>query len=99
MVACTGPGAGYAEGMSVTLEVPEDFVQRLEADRPQAEAQLHLELAIALYREGQLPAGRAAAIAGMTRWQFEDILRQRQVPMPYTLADLEHDVSYAGGRG
>jgi predicted HTH domain antitoxin len=84
--------------MSVTLEIPEDFVQRLQTDRPQAEAQLHTELAIALYREGKLPSGRAAEIAGMTRWEFEDILRQRQVPLPYTVADLEHDFSHAGGR-
>jgi predicted HTH domain antitoxin len=84
--------------MSVTLEIPEDFVQRLQADRPQAEAQLHLELAIALYREGKLPPGRAAELAGLTRWQFEDALRERQVPMPYTVADLEHDLSHAGGR-
>jgi predicted HTH domain antitoxin len=84
--------------MSVTLEIPEDFVQRLQADRPQAEAQLHLELAIALYREGKLPPGRAAEVAGQTRWEFEDTLRKRGVPMPYTIADLEHDLSYVSGR-
>ena len=84
--------------MSVTLEIPEDLVQRLQADRPEADAELRLELAIALYREGKLPSGRAADIAGMTRWQFEDTLRQRQVPMPYTVADLEHDLCHAGGR-
>ena len=84
--------------MSVTLEIPEDFVQRLQADRPQAEAQLHLEPAIALYREGKLPPGRADELAGLTRWQFEDTLRERRVPMPYTVADLEHDLSHAGGR-
>ncbi len=82
--------------MSVTLEIPEDLIHRLQADRAQAEAQLHLELAIALYREGKLPTGRAAEIAGMTRWEFEDTLRRRQVPMPYTVADLEHDLSPAG---
>ncbi len=84
--------------MSVTLEIPEDFGRRLQADRDQAEAELHLELAIALYRDGKLPPGCAAEIAGLSRWQFEDILRQRQVPMPYTVADLEHDLMYASGR-
>jgi hypothetical protein len=29
--------------------------------------------------------------------EFEEVLRQRQVPMPYTLADLEHDSAYARG--
>ena len=84
--------------MSVTLEIPEDFAQRLQTERAQAEAELHLELAIALYREGKLPPGLAAPVAGLSRRDFEDILRQRQVPMPYTLADLEHDIAYAGGR-
>jgi predicted HTH domain antitoxin len=84
--------------MSVTLEIPEDFAQRFQSDREPAEAELHLALAIALYREGRLPPGRAAEIAGLGRWQFEDVLRQRQVPMPYTVADLEHDLGYAGGR-
>ena len=84
--------------MSVTLEIPDDFAQQLQVEREKAEARLHLELAVALYREGKLPAGRAAEIADMTRWQFEDLLRQRQVPIPYTVADLEHDLAYAGGR-
>jgi predicted HTH domain antitoxin len=84
--------------VSVTLEIPDDFVRRLQTEPKVAEAQLRLELAIALYREGQLPSGRAAQIAGMSRWEFEDVLRQRQVPMPYSLSDLEHDIAYAGGR-
>ena len=84
--------------MSVTLEIPDDFPRRLQTQPKEAEARLHLELAIALYREGHLPSGRAAEIAGMDRCKFEDILRQRQIPMPYSLVDLEHDIAYAGGR-
>ena len=34
----------------------------------------------------------------MSRWEFEDVLRQRQIPMPYSLTDLEHDIAYASGR-
>ena len=84
--------------MSVTLEIPDDFAKRLQAEPKAAEAQLHLELAIALYRRGQLPSGRAAELAGMNREDFEDVLRKRQVPMPYSMTDLEHDVAYASGR-
>ncbi|MBI3853150.1 MAG: UPF0175 family protein [Verrucomicrobia bacterium] len=84
--------------MSVTLEIPDDFAQRLQTEPDAAEAQLRLELAIALYRQGQLPPGRAAELAGMNRWTFEDLLRQRQVPMPYSLSDLDHDSAYASGR-
>jgi len=38
--------------MSVTLEISDDFARQLEAEPKAAEAQLHLELAIALYRQG-----------------------------------------------
>ena len=84
--------------MSVTLEIPDDFAQRLQTQPELAEAQLRLELAVALYRQGHLPSGRAAELAEMSRWAFEDLLRERQVPMPYSLTDLEHDLAYARGR-
>ena len=85
--------------VSITLDIPEDFAQRLQTQREQAEADLHLELAVALYREGKLPAGKAAEGAGLRPYEFEETLRQRGVPMPYSLTDLEHDIAYAcGGR-
>jgi predicted HTH domain antitoxin len=84
--------------MSVTLEIPDDFAARLQSQRVEAEAQLHLELAIALYRRGELPVARAAEIAGLELSGFEHILRERGVTMPYSRADLEHDVAYASGR-
>jgi predicted HTH domain antitoxin len=34
----------------------------------------------------------------MTEDRFSEILRQRRVPMPYSLTDLEHDIAYASGR-
>jgi predicted HTH domain antitoxin len=83
--------------MSVTLEIPDDFAHRLQCEPRAAEAQLRLELAIALYRQGQLPAGRAAEVACITASQFEGILRDRRIPMPYSLNDLDHDIAYASG--
>ena len=84
--------------MSLTLDIPDDFAARLRTRREEAEAQLHLALAVALYRKGQLPVARAASLAGWKLAEFEDLLRQRGVTMPYTLEDLEHDVAYASGR-
>ena len=83
--------------MSVTLDIPDDFARRLETQPQAAEAELRLEVAVALYRAGSLPVGRAAGIAGVSESAFADILRQRRVPMPYSLTDLEHDIAYAGG--
>ena len=84
--------------MSVTLEIPDNFGQQLLKHPEAAEAQLHLEAAVALYRQGELPVGRAAAFAGVSQPEFEKVLRERQVPMPYSTADLAHDIAYASGR-
>lgn len=84
--------------MSVTLNVADDFARRLESQPEAAEVELHLELAVALYRSGSLPVGKAARVAGMGEEHFAEILRQRQVPMPYSMTDLEHDIAYASGR-
>lgn len=84
--------------MSVTLNVSDDFAQRLESQPEAAEAELHLELAVALYRSGSLPVARAARIASLSAERFSEILRQRRVPMPYSMTDLEHDIAYASGR-
>ena len=84
--------------VSLTLDIPDDFAARLQTQRAEAEAQLHLELAVALYRQGQLPVASAASLAGLKPAAFEELLRQRGVTMPYTLDDLAHDVAYVSGR-
>ena len=56
------------------------------------------ELALALYRAGHLPPGRTAELAGMGRWEFERLLIERSVPMPYTVAMIEEDFADASGR-
>lgn len=84
--------------MSVTLEIPDNFEQQLLTNPEAAEARLHLEAAIALYRKGELPVAKAAEFAGVGQTEFENVLRERQIPMPYSMTDLEHDVAYASGR-
>lgn len=42
---------------------------------------LRLELAIDLFRSDEVSLGRAAEIAGMDRWRFQEILSVRQIPI------------------
>jgi predicted HTH domain antitoxin len=71
--------------MSITLELP-DGIDEAEARR---------ELAIALYREGKLPPGRAASLAGMDRWDFDALLFERRIPFPMNEAELVKEVRNA----
>ncbi len=83
--------------MSVTLEISDDLVESMRSHPHAARVRLQLELAIALYREGRFPVGRAAELAGLEQSEFEAVLRQRSIPIPYSLSDLEHDFAYASG--
>jgi predicted HTH domain antitoxin len=42
---------------------------------------LRLELAIELFKADEVSLGRAAEIAGTDRWEFQDILHQRRIPI------------------
>ena len=42
---------------------------------------LRLELAIDLFRSDEVSLGRAAEIAGIDRWQLQDVLRERRIPI------------------
>ena len=42
---------------------------------------LRLELAIELFKADEVSLGRAAEIAGIDRWEFQDILNQRRIPI------------------
>ena len=71
--------------MSITLELPPDI----------SETEARCELAIALYREGKMPPGRAATLAGMDRWDFDALLFERKVPFPITWDELKADIENA----
>jgi predicted HTH domain antitoxin len=85
-------------GMSVTLELPDDIGQRLLDHDAMAESDVRRELAIALYREGKLPPGRAATVAGIDRSDFDALLIERKVPIPWTSEDVENEFHHARGR-
>lgn len=84
--------------MSITLELPEQITEDLPAHRAETQRLVMTELALTLYAQGKLPPGRAAETAGMGRWEFLELARQRAVPLPYTQEMLTEDIAYGLGR-
>lgn len=81
--------------MQLNIGIPEEVVRALKVPPQEAEAELRRELALALYRRGALPLGKARLLAGMNRRDFEEFLGQRGVPRHYGEEELEEDVRYA----
>ncbi|MDO9036660.1 MAG: UPF0175 family protein [Methanoregula sp.] len=52
------------------------------------------ELALALYKRGILSSGKACALAGLSRWEWIEVLGKRKVSRHYTTSDLEKDIAH-----
>ncbi|MBI5564219.1 MAG: UPF0175 family protein [Chloroflexi bacterium] len=72
----------------LNLEVPQDV---LDSARLSA-AELKVELAIALYAQGRLSIGKARELAGMSLWEFRQVLASRRISPHFDEADLTEDV-------
>ena len=81
--------------MSLTLEIPDAVFEAMRLPPPEVQARLLLELAVSLYAQEILSLGKAAELAGLSRWQLGDTLAKRGVPMHYSQEDLSEDIAYA----
>ncbi|GAA5261832.1 UPF0175 family protein [Methanocalculus sp. MC3] len=81
----------------ITITIPQEIVSALRLPPDSVESVLYEELAIALYMRGVLSSGKAARLAGLKRWQWEELLGLRKVLRHYTDEDLEMDIAYGSG--
>lgn len=76
--------------MSATayLEIPQEILDsaRMTAD------QLRVELAVHLYEQGRLSIGKAHELAGLSLWEFRQLLGFRQISPHFDSEDLEQDL-------
>ena len=83
--------------MSLRLDIPDDVANALRLRPAEAESEMRKELALALYARGALSFGKARTLAGLSTWEFDELLGERGVVRPYGKDDLEIDLSYARG--
>jgi predicted HTH domain antitoxin len=84
--------------MSITLDIPNDIHKALHVAPEETEKRLKLELAVSLYAQKALSQGKAAELAGLDWFEFNNILAERGIPMHYGQKELEQDLAYARSR-
>jgi predicted HTH domain antitoxin len=84
--------------MNITLHIPDSIARSLRIPEAEAEDRVRQELAVALYASGLLSFGKAAELAGATRFSFSEVLDQRHVPRHYGAEDLAEDGAHADGQ-
>lgn len=70
------------------LEIPSDV---LDSARMTI-AEMQTELAIHLYEQGRLSVGKAHELAGLSLWEFRQILGSRRIPPHFDDDDLSQDL-------
>ena len=56
-------------------------------------SELKVEMAVHLYTQGRLSVGKARELAGLTLWEFRQLLASRRIPPHYDEADLDEDIA------
>jgi predicted HTH domain antitoxin len=74
--------------MTVAIDLPQDVLDSARLSAEQAKQ----ELAIALYAQGRLSIGKAHELAGMSLWQFRQMLGSLQIEPHVDVSDLEEDL-------
>lgn len=74
---------------TITIEIP----QRLLHAARVSPAEVRVELAVQLYEQRRLAVGHARELAGMSLWQFRQLLASRGIGPHYDVNDLDDDMA------
>jgi len=75
----------------IVIEVPEG----LRVPPSELEERLRVELALRLYEKGIASLGQARRIAGLSKWDFLELLAKEGIPLHYDEGELKEDLEAA----
>ena len=75
----------------IVIEVPEG----LRVPPGELEERLRIELALRLYEKGIASLGQARRIAGLSKWDFLELLAREGIPIHYGEEELREDLEVA----
>ena len=73
---------------TVSIEIPREIIRSARMT-PQ---ELKQVLAISLFQQGKLSFGKAREMAGMTVWDFQQLLGSRKISVHYDIEDYDEDL-------
>ena len=71
------------------LQVPQDILDSARLTI----SELQVEMAVYLYAQGRLSIGKARELAGMSLWEFRQLLASRRISPHYDASDLDEDIA------
>ncbi len=82
------------ETKTIELDIPADVSVAINESEQELKNQIKTAFALALYQNEKLTLGKAAQLAGLSRFEFELVLAKNKIPVSnLTLEDVEADLS------
>jgi predicted HTH domain antitoxin len=79
--------------MQVSIAVPDDIIQQLEAEWQDVPRRTLELLAVEAYRSGTITAAEVQRMLGLSsRWEVDQFLKNAQANIDYTDVDLQQDI-------
>ena len=72
----------------VEIELPE----WVRLPRGEVERRVKVELALRLYQKGIISMGQARRLAGLSKWDFLELLAKEKIPLSYDVEEVEKDL-------
>jgi len=72
----------------MSLVIPDEILQSTHM----SEKELSQEIAVLLFQKEKLTLGQASQLAGVSQWQFQQLLASRHIPVHYDVAEFEEDL-------
>jgi len=78
---------------TLTIDFPSDILLALNSTEDELKQDVKTSLAIRLYRLQKLTIGKAAQLSGMSRFEFETLLSENEIPISnITISDVLADI-------
>lgn len=66
---------------TISIEFPTDILLALNENETELKKDIKISLAIRLYRLEKLTIGKAAQLSGLSRYDFETLLSEHEIPI------------------
>lgn len=66
---------------TISIDFPKDILLALNETEQELKQRIKISLAIQLYKLQKLTIGKAAQVAGLSRWDFETLLSDNEIPI------------------
>lgn len=77
---------------AITIDFPSDILLALNENENELKQDIKISFAIRLYKLQKLTIGKAAQIAGLSRFNFESLLSENDIPISnLTIEDVLND--------